>query len=180
VFRDNRAKPANGGMALGVALAGIHAALAGVVDTLPRLAEKIGRAGELFQDPSATAGLTAADRRLAALAHARLREYLDSLDGSTGLHGEPHDGNVIWTDAGPLLLDFEASCTGPLEWDLAYLPKDALAAFPEPNDATVECLRSAVSFCVAAWCSAQPARAPEVAEAAVYHLDALRRSWLAI
>ena len=64
--------------------------------------------------------------------------------------------NVIWTGDGPLLIDFEASCTGPLEWDLAYLPDEARNAFPDRDEALIERLRAAVSYCVAAWCWADP------------------------
>jgi aminoglycoside phosphotransferase (APT) family kinase protein len=35
------------------------------------------------------------------------------------LHGEPHSGNFITSGAGPVFVDFEGVCTGPLEWDLA-------------------------------------------------------------
>ena len=66
-----------------------------------------------------------------------------------------------------------------IEWDLAYLPDAALTAFPNRDVAALARLRAAVSYCVATWCWAQPGRAPEVAAAAQYHLDAVRHSWLA-
>jgi Ser/Thr protein kinase RdoA (MazF antagonist) len=146
---------------------------------LPRLADKVDHAAGLFGDRDRTPGLTDRDRRLAAQAEQRIRELLDQLKPNTPLHGEPHDGNVIWTSGGPLLIDFEASCTGPLEWDLAYLPDEARGAFPDRDDALIERLRAVVSYCVAAWCWAQPERAPEVDAAAKHHLDLLARSWLA-
>jgi hypothetical protein len=178
-YCESRPEPIDGGALLAEALRGFHAALADMADVLPPFEQRVDRAAELLQAPSATPQLSLADRRLAARAHLRVRDLLDALDSSTCLHGEPHDGNVIWTEAGPVLIDFEASCIGPLEWDLAYVPDGALVAFPDRDDELVARLRAAVSFCVAAWCWAQPFRAPEVAVAARHHLDALRRSWLA-
>ncbi|MGH3426402.1 MAG: phosphotransferase family protein [Mycobacteriales bacterium] len=140
-------------------------ALAGVATALPLLAERIDRAAELLQAPSATPGLAEPGRWAAALAQSRLRALVDSLEPSTALHGEPHEANVIWTESGPLLIDFEGACAGPLEWDVAYLTEVALAAFPDCDDEAVAKLRAGVSFCVAV--------------AATHHLDVLRRSWLA-
>ena len=163
---------------LGDAVRGFHSALAELAGDLPTLADKIDHAAELF-DRNQTPGLTDQDRRIAARAEPRIRELFDQLRPDTALHGEPHDGNVIWTSEGPLLIDFEASCTGPLEWDLAYLPDDAREAFPDRDDALIERLRAVVSYCVAAWCWADPEPTPEVAAAAKHHLGRLRQSWLA-
>jgi Ser/Thr protein kinase RdoA (MazF antagonist) len=176
---EPQARPSDADVELGEALSGFHAALAGVATALPSLAERFDRAAELFKAPSATPDLAETDRRAAAPAHSRLRALVDSLDSAIALHGEPHEDNVIWTESGPLLIDFEAACAGPVEWDLAYLPDASLSAFPDRDDEAVAKLRSGVSFCVAAWCWANPARAPEVAAAARFHVDAFRRSWLA-
>jgi hypothetical protein len=35
------------------------------------------------------------------------------------VHGDAHAGNVLHTASGPLWLDFEDVCLGPVEWDLA-------------------------------------------------------------
>lgn len=45
------------------------------------------------------------------------------LAGAQCLHGEVHPGNVLFTDDGPLLLDFEESVYrfAPPAWDLAFL-----------------------------------------------------------
>jgi Phosphotransferase enzyme family len=177
-YCESQPKPSDGDVELGEALRGFHAALGDMVNALPSLEQKVDWAAELLQEPSATPHLSDTDRRAAGRAHVRLRELFATLGSSTALHGEPHEGNIIWTEAGPLLIDFEASCAGPPEWDLAYLPDAALIVFPDRDDDVVAKLRAAVSFCVAAWCWAHPTRAPEVAAAATYHLDVLRRSWL--
>ena len=38
------------------------------------------------------------------------------------MYGEPHPGNLISTRTGPLLIDFEKCCRGPIEFDLAHAP----------------------------------------------------------
>ena len=52
------------------------------------------------------------------------------------LHGDAHTGNVLITAAGPLWIDFEDACSGPLEWDLASrtLNDDAAAAYGDGVD----------------------------------------------
>jgi hypothetical protein len=176
---EARPRPENGDRLLGEAVRVFHTALVGMGDRLPRLAEKAGRARALVADPAATPGLSAADRALCNAAGERLAALLDAAGTGTCLHGEPHEGNVIWTSAGPVLVDFEAACTGPLEWDLAYLPDDAHEAFPGRDRALVEALRPGVSLCVAAWCSASLDRGEEMRRAAVFHLDVVRRSAVA-
>jgi len=178
-FQEEHPKPVNGDRSLARALHGFHTALHDMVGTLPPLVEKIDRAAALYRAADATSQLSTLDRRLAERAYLRLREFFRGLDASTALHGEPHEGNIIWTKHGPVLIDFEATCAGPLEWDLAYLPPAAVAEFRDRDDNVVAKLRPAVSFCVAAWCLAQPTRAPEVARAATYHFRELRHSWLA-
>jgi aminoglycoside phosphotransferase (APT) family kinase protein len=173
------AGPAPGSAAprLGTALAALHDALADLGAPLPAFTEKLDRAAALFADPGATPELQASDRHLTALAHERLRPRLAGVGDRRPLHGEPHEGNVLWTPDGPLFVDFEGACSGPREWDLAYLPPEARAAFPDRDDELVEVLGRAIAFCVAAWCWAQRGRAPEVDEAAAHHLGVLRSTF---
>ncbi|MFE1199320.1 phosphotransferase family protein [Streptomyces olivaceoviridis] len=39
------------------------------------------------------------------------------------LHGEPHPGNVLSTKNGPLFIDLETCCRGPVEFGLAHVPE---------------------------------------------------------
>ncbi len=171
-------KPENGDRMLGDAVRRVQAALADLAPELPPLSGTIDRANRLLQDSAATPSLAAADRALARRAHARLMPLVTALGDATGLHAEPHDGNIVWRAGGPVLIDFEAACRGPVEWDLAYLPPAALDAFPGRDEEATARLRAGVSFCVAAWCLANPDPTLDVTEAAVIHWDALRRSWL--
>ncbi|MFC8368465.1 MULTISPECIES: phosphotransferase [unclassified Streptomyces] len=40
------------------------------------------------------------------------------------LHGEPHPGNLLNTERGPLFVDLATCCRGPIEFDLAHAPEE--------------------------------------------------------
>ena len=71
-------------------------------------------------------------------------------------------------------IDLDSACRGPLEWDAAFLTPEAAALFPELDPEALEVASRLVSACVATWCWVQPGRAPEVDEAARFHLRRLR------
>jgi hypothetical protein len=52
------------------------------------------------------------------------------------LHGDAHTGNILSTTGGPLWMDFEDVCVGPVEWDLASrtLTPDYVDAYPGAVD----------------------------------------------
>jgi thiamine kinase-like enzyme len=88
-------------------------------------------------------------------------------------HEEIHDGNVLWIDTKPLLIDFESCCLAPREIDFLSFSESNLSALPHLDKRLMEILGVFKSFCVAVWCWSQPDRAPEVREAAEYHLNRL-------
>jgi thiamine kinase-like enzyme len=50
------------------------------------------------------------------------------------LHGDAHAGNLIATRAGLVWIDFEETCRGPVEWDLAtMMDADAVALHHKPD-----------------------------------------------
>jgi hypothetical protein len=46
------------------------------------------------------------------------------------LHGEPHPGNVLNTTNGPVFIDLETCCHGPVEFDLAHAPDEVAEHYP--------------------------------------------------
>lgn len=170
-------EPSDAARAAGEALRRLHDAFADYQGPLPRFTAQIDHAGSLLADPAAVPTLPADDRRFLYDTYVALAE--DIRRRSTPLqplHGEPHEGNVVWAENGPRFVDFEAACRGPLEWDLASMAAEGLAPFPAVDRELLAALRPAKSLCVAAWCWAQPDRAPEVREAAEFHLGALREA----
>lgn len=92
------------------------------------------------------------------------------------LHGAPHFGNLLHTPDGPLWMDFETACYGPLEWDIAGFPGPVGNTFPLLQEDVLATLRLVRSFTVSVKCWAQYGRAPEVDDAARYHLSLLHRA----
>ena len=65
-------------------------------------------------DEPAAAGLSAAIERN--------RGWVDTVRSSPVVcHGDVHPGNVLMTDAGPVLIDWDLLCTAPAGWDHAML-----------------------------------------------------------
>lgn len=170
------------GRVAGASMRRLHGALAACDVRLPSFRVELARARAALSD----------DRRMAALApdeRAFLRAAFDGLLGRLDerpvverpvverpLHGEPHRGNWLWTPAGIRWIDFENACRGPLEWDLAFLPDDALGAFAEVDEPLLDLLRLLNSARVSTWCWVQ-ARFPEMRWHGEHHLEVLRRSW---
>jgi len=92
------------------------------------------------------------------------------------LHGECHMGQAISSPSGIRWLDFEAACVGPKEWDLAALDEEGVRAYGTADPSLLALSRTARLFCIVTWCWTQPDRAPEVREAAEYHLAHLKQS----
>jgi molybdopterin-guanine dinucleotide biosynthesis protein A len=161
----------------GDALRAVHDAIADYPVALPSVWDRFDRAQTVADDASASPALHADDRRFLAGRLRELRAEFENLHLPEGhLHGAPHTGNLLRTPAGPRWIDFDTVCRGPVEWDLAHLPEEAAAAFPEANNAALALARKLVGAEVAVWCWRTYGRAPEVDEAAHFHLERLRRS----
>lgn len=89
------------------------------------------------------------------------------------VHGDPHLGNVLISKDGPLWTDFEAVCSGPLEWDLTCHPISYSRQWQIDLE-LFDVLRQLRSFCVVVWCSVGTDRPLEKQEAATLHLERLR------
>jgi Phosphotransferase enzyme family len=65
------------------------------------------------------------------------------------LHGEPHPGNVLSTKLGPLFIDLETCCRGPVEFDLAHVPAAVSEHYPDADRALLQDCRGLVLAVVA-------------------------------
>ena len=156
-------------------LQAVQAALANYSGTLPSFLEKVDQCRSLLIKDGSLPSLTPADRMFLLAQHECLRERLAALPWTAiPLHGDPHLGNVLVTNAELKWTDFESVCLGPLEWDLACLPEASLGVFRAIDQQLCAVLRDLRSFCVAVWCWAEPDRSGETREAAEYHLQRLK------
>jgi hypothetical protein len=159
----------------------VHERLNDIGPKLPRLPAftlQIDEAHSLLSDPEKVPLLPEKDRLFLRELHRTISSKIGmpSLDCQP-LHGECHLNQAISTPSGVRWLDFEAACLGPKEWDLAALDHEGVGAYGTADPSLLALLRTARLFCIVTWCWTQPDRAPEVREAAEFHLANLKKSF---
>jgi Phosphotransferase enzyme family len=113
----------------------------------------VARARSALDDDGAMSALPTPDRQTLRHAIDALYPQIDAFDFlARTLHGEPHLGNVVATPGGLRWVDLEDVCVGPLEWDLAFLPEEAVTVFTGIDIELLGLLRILNSACVATWC----------------------------
>lgn len=133
-------------------LARLHAGMHTVDLASPRFTERIEQAQKIVANPGSSPALASADRELLGGRLAGLRQAIDHHNaGEQLLHGEPHPGNVLSTIGGPVFIDFETLCRGPVEFDLAHVPQAVCDLYPDVNTELLEVCRHLVLAMVAAW-----------------------------
>jgi hypothetical protein len=152
----------------------LHFALGETRLALPSFRGMLTKASEALEENSGTAALRQTDRELL---HATNEQGLGALEGvsfnEVRLHGEPHGGNRMATSEGLRWIDFESTCTGPVEWDLAFQPDEVVDHFPDADLSLLAVLRKLNSARVATWCLAS--RHPQMQEHGEIHLALLRQ-----
>jgi len=159
---------------LGRSLHALHVSLADYRGPAPTLEDRLARAAALASDEERMTALEPRERRFLAEAFRELQlPVLASSSPRRVLHGAPHRANVLVTHDGLRWIDFETALRGPVEWDLAYLPSEAAAAFPDADGELLGAVRPLIAAETAILCWSAFGRAPEVDTAARFHLDRL-------
>jgi Ser/Thr protein kinase RdoA (MazF antagonist) len=118
----------------------------------PHFTDRIAEAWTLVADPDRTPKLTDADRAFLAGTLDRLRRAVsDSGRPEQLLHGEPHPGNLLPTALGPLFIDFETCCRGPVEFDLAHAPDEVADFYPDVDHDLLRDCRAVMLAMITAW-----------------------------
>ena len=134
------------------ALHRLHAGMRLVDVTTPHFTDRIAEAATAVTTPQLTPELTGPDRELLTSTLRHLRDVIcDRRRAEQLLHGEPHPGNVLGTASGPLFIDLETCCRGPVEFDLAHVPESVSGCYPGVDHALLEACRHLVLAMVAAW-----------------------------
>jgi aminoglycoside phosphotransferase (APT) family kinase protein len=134
------------------ALERLHASMREVDVASPRFTDRIAEAAEIVASPDLSPELADADRVFLSGTLSTLRRAIDDRGaGEQLLHGEPHPGNVLSTKNGPLFIDFETCCRGPVEFDLAHVPEAVCAHYPSVDHGLLDECRQLVLAMVAAW-----------------------------
>ncbi|WP_374197569.1 phosphopantetheine-binding protein [Micromonospora sp. RL09-050-HVF-A] len=113
------------------ALERLHAGMRKVDLPVPHFTDRVSAAQTLVADHARTPELVDSDRVFLASTLDRMRRAVSERGRPEQLlHGEPHPGNLLSTRTGPLFIDFETCCRGPVEFDLAYAPDDVGDNYP--------------------------------------------------
>ncbi|MEW2129812.1 aminoglycoside phosphotransferase family protein [Streptomyces sp. NPDC005435] len=134
------------------ALQRLHAGMRALDVPAPRFTDRVEQARRLVADHDRTPALADADRELLA---GTLRDLGRAIAARGApeqlLHGEPHPGNVLATQSGPVFIDFETCCHGPVEFDLAHAPEEVGERYPGVDHVLLRQCRTLVLAIVTAW-----------------------------
>jgi aminoglycoside phosphotransferase (APT) family kinase protein len=134
------------------ALERLHAGMRKLDLRTPHFTDRVEEAQHLAETTHLTPDLADADRKLLITTlRSRRQAIVDRGAGEQLLHGEPHPGNVLSTQAGLLFIDFETCCRGPVEFDLAHVPENVSERYPDADQDLLSQCRALVLAMVAAW-----------------------------
>ena len=107
------------------ALGRLHVGMRMLDVPTPHFTDRVDEAEQLLANADRTPELADAGRQLLRDTLRMLRRAIvDRIGREQVLHGEPHPGNVFTTKDGPLFIDLETCCRGPVEFDLAHVPEE--------------------------------------------------------
>ena len=157
------------------ALSRLHAGMQQVDVTTPHFTDRVRDAEDLVGSRDRTPGLGDADRDLLVDTFSRVMPVIAGRGAAEQLlHGEPHPGNVLNTKNGPLFIDLETACRGPVEFDLAHVPTAVSECYAGIDDALLDGCRLLVLAMIAAWRFDPQDQFPGGSQAARELLAALR------
>ncbi|MGE0539354.1 MAG: phosphotransferase family protein [Dehalococcoidia bacterium] len=134
------------------ALERLHAGMRQIDVTTPHFTDRVAEAQRLAGSRDHTPALVDADRELLSTTLRGLRRAIDDRGAAEQLlHGEPHPGNVLKTKNGPLFIDFETCCRGPVEFDIAHAPEEVSEHYPGVDQDLLRECRILILAMVAAW-----------------------------
>ena len=153
------------GVHVAAALERLHAAYAEIsadlCRDLPSYMEELESVSQVLHDAQRLRDLPDADRLLLRAVLGRLRTRLETLSPEEThrvIHGSPHPYNVLAVDGQPRFIDFETTCLGPLEWDLAHTDPETASHYGAANTQLLQICRDMVSAKTAVWCWADVTR----------------------
>jgi phosphotransferase family enzyme len=157
------------------ALVSLHAGLRRAAISAPHVRDRIVSTLEFVTSRDLTPDLADNDRTLLT---STMRDLGESIVAQATpeqlLHGEPHPWNLLDTNRGVQFIDFENTCLGPLEYDLAWVPDDVAARYPDVDRALLGDCRAVVLAIIAAHRWSRDDRHPSGRRSGHAFLDALR------
>jgi aminoglycoside phosphotransferase (APT) family kinase protein len=157
------------------ALSRLHIGMHEVDLSTPHFTGRVKEAETLVASLDRTPDLTEADQNLLTHTLTTVTRAIRELGAPEQLlHGEPHPGNVLNTKSGPLFIDLETCCRGPVEFDLAHVPDEVSDCYPNVDQSLLRQCRLLALAMVAAWRLDPEDQLPGGSQAAREILGALR------
>jgi len=175
------------GEQVAAALHCLHAACAKIstelTTELPSYLEELQSVSELLLDDRRLSVLPETDRHLLLRAFDHLWKRVrvaSPVNSHVAIHGSPHAYNVLLVDGTPRFIDFETTCLGPVEWDLAHTSPDTVHSYTGAVDTQLlQMCRDLVRVKTAAWCWADVHRG-DLRYHAEMHLAYLKKQFVAL
>jgi len=134
------------------ALQRLHAGMRLIDVIAPHFTDRVADAQSLVADRDRTPELDDGNRQLLGDALRSLsRRIQDGGFPEQLLHGEPHPGNVLNTREGPLFVDLETCCRGPIEFDIAHAPVEVSEQYPDTDREVLRLSRALMRAMVTTW-----------------------------
>jgi thiamine kinase-like enzyme len=134
------------------ALERLHTGMRELDVRTPHFTDRVEQAQRLVASRDRTPALVEADRELLGDTLRSLRRTITGRGvAEQVLHGEPHPGNLLATKNGPLFIDFETCCRGPVEFDLAHAPENVGEHYPGVDQDLLRDCRTLVLAMITTW-----------------------------
>jgi aminoglycoside phosphotransferase (APT) family kinase protein len=134
------------------ALERLHGGMRKLEVPTPHFTDRVEEAQQIVANRDLSPALADADRELLGDTLRNLRQAIGERDAAEQLlHGEPHPGNLLSTKNGPLFIDFETCCRGPVEFDLAHAPEEVAEHYPGVDQELLRECRILMLAMVIAW-----------------------------
>jgi len=133
------------------ALQRLHAGMRSIDAATPHFTDRVEEAQQILADRDISPDLPDEERELLAAALRDARRAIAGRGKDQLLHGEPHPGNLLATKQGPLFIDFETCCRGPIEFDLAHAPDAVADHYPGVDRELLRQCRILMLAMVTAW-----------------------------
>ena len=157
------------------ALERLHAGMRKVDVPTPHFTDRVEEAQQIVANRDLSPALAEADRELLGDTLRNVRQAIGERGAAEQLlHGEPHPGNLLSTKNGPLFIDLETCCRGPIEFDLAHAPDDVAQHYPGVDQELLRECRILMLAMIIAWRWDPNDQLPNGAQLAAEWLSQLR------
>lgn len=134
------------------ALEHLHVGMRDLDLEVQHVTDRVAEAQRIVDTADESPTLSTQEREFLAETIRRLRRGIAERGADEQvLHGEPHPGNVLHTEEGPMFVDLETCCRGPIEFDLAHVPGRVADHYPDVDHVLLRDCREMVLAMVAAW-----------------------------